>query len=65
MTGRTLAICLALIASVVGTAQPASVRVVGPQSFTASAADLAGMPRTQLTTRMRDQQVIYEGVSVR
>jgi len=65
MTRVGLSICLALAGSVVTAAQPANVRVIGPRSFVASADDLAAMPRTKLTTTVRDQSVVYEGVSIR
>ena len=65
MTPRTLTISLALLASLAVAAQSKAVRVAGPRSVTVSATDLAGMPRAQVTTTVRDQQVTYEGVSLR
>jgi hypothetical protein len=59
------AIPVAVLFSLVVSAQPATVRVAGPRSLTVSTADLAAMPRTHVTTTVRDQQSTYEGVSIR
>src|SRR5262245_53090668 len=54
-----------LALSSLGLAQTASVHISGPRSLTVSAADLATMPRTTVSVPVRNQQVTYEGVSIR
>lgn len=62
---RVLAVLVALFCSLAVYAQAATVRVVGPRSLAMSMADLAAMPRTQVTTMVRNQRITYEGVSIR